>query len=252
MTPRGLKSSAVAGLGVAIALIAYSLASGMQASAITGPEALGVTPQGEVWIGVDKQLWRASPEGHLLHADEARDLGLSGPPSGLARHPDGHMVATVRDDPALYVLDPATAHVVRTIKPGWPADLKTKGQDAINVAFAPDGRIAIATGGGHTVALFDATGAFLARTAPDTYRFTNGLWWHGNDLWTTDTNRFALRRLDGSTMAVQQSVALPDGDPAPFLGPARAASPEDPTAALIRYRNGMISGRVVIVRCDSG
>jgi len=250
MTPRALKSLAVAGLALAIALLVLSLASGLQAGAITGPEALGVTPGGEVWIGVDKALWRVSAQGRWLGETPVADLGLPGPPSNLVRQPDGPLVATVRDHPALFVLDPATAHVTRTITPRWPEDLASKGKDAINVAFAPDGRIAIATGGGHTVVLFDAQGNFLARTAPGTYRFTNGLWWAGDALWTTDTNRSALRRLDGRTLAVVQSVALSSEDDARYLGPAKALGPADPTAAMIRLRNGMIVGRVVIVHPD--
>jgi len=250
MTPRALKASAVAGLVLAIALLVLSLASGLQASAITGPEALGVTPRGEVWIGVDKALWRVSAQGRWLQETPVADLGLPGPPSNLVRHPDGPLVATVRDVPTLFLLDPGTAHVTRTITPHWPADLASKGKDAINVAFAPDGRIAIATGGGHTVVLFDAQGNFLARTAPGTYRFTNGLWWAGDALWTTDTNRMTLRRLDGRTLAVEQSIALSSEDDARYLGPAKALGPADATAALIRLRNGMIAGRVVIVHPD--
>ncbi|MBW8758486.1 MAG: hypothetical protein JF586_12820 [Burkholderiales bacterium] len=250
MTPRAIKFSALAGLALAIALIALSLVSGMQSSAINGPQALGVTPRGEVWIGVDKALWRVSAEGRWLQETSAADLGLPGPPSNLVREPDGHLVATVRDDPRLFVLDAATAHVTRTITPRWPEDLRNKGKDAINVAFAPDGRIAIATGGGHAVVLFDAQGRFLARTAPGIYRFTNGLWWAGDVLWTTDTNRSTLRRLDGRTLAVLQAIDLSSVDDARYLGPAKAIGPADPTAAMIRFRNGMIVGRVVIVHPD--
>jgi hypothetical protein len=250
MTPRAIRLSAVAGLALAIALLALSLASGLRSTAINGPQALGATPRGEVWFGVDQELWRATTQGRLIAATPVGDLGLPGPPSNLVRQPDGRLVATVRDDPRLFVLDPATARVVRAITPRWPEDLKAKGRDAINVAFAPDGRIAIATGGGHTVALFDPDGAFLARTAPGTYRFTNGLWWTGEALWTTDTNRTTLRRLDGRTLAVQQSLALSDRDDALYLGPARAISADDATIALIRFRGGMIRGRVVIVNAE--
>jgi len=250
MTPRAIKSSAIFGLVLAICLLALSLASGLQASAITGPEALGVTSHGEVWIGVDKALWRVSAEGRWLQETPAAELGLPGPPSNLVRHPDGHLVATVRDDPRLFVLDPGTAHAIRTITPHWPEDLRNKGKDAINVAFAPDGRIAIATGGGHTVVLFDAQGNFLARTAPGTYRFTNGLWWAGDALWTTDTNRSTLRRLDGGTLAVVQSIVLSSEDDARYLGPAKALGSADPTAAMVRFRNGMNVGRVVLVHPD--
>lgn len=250
MTPRALKSSTIAALMLAIALLVVSLASGLRASAITGPEALVVTPRGEVWIGVGRELWRASSDGHLKAAMPLSAANLRAPPASLVRHPDGHIVASIRGDAGLYVLDPDTARVTGVIVPRWPADLESKGRDASNVAFAPDGRFAIATGGGHAVALFDPKGAFLARTAPDTYRFTNGLWWSGDELWTTDTNRGALRNLDGRTLAVKRSATLPDENPARFLGPARESLTSDPTVALIRYRNGMIAGRVALVRAD--
>ena len=250
MSPRALKSATGAALLLAILLLAFSLWSGMRASAITGPEALVVTPRGEVWVGVGRELWRASADGHLKAALPLSAVNLHAPPASLVRHPDGHIVASIRGDAGLYVLDPDTARVTGVIVPRWPADLESKGRDASNVAFAPDGRFAIATGGGHTVALFDPHGAFLARTAPDTYRFTNGLWWSDDELWTTDTNRFALRNLDAHTLAVKRSASLPDEDPARFLGPARVSLESDPRVALIRLRNGMIQGRVAIVRAD--
>ena len=253
MNPRGRKFAAIASLAAAIVLLVVSLTTGLQAGAITGPGALVLTPRNEVWIGVGQQLWRATVDGHVLQALPVSETDLPGPPSNLLHHPGGQIVATVRGNPGLYFLDPATARVARAVVPRWPADLKDHGNDAINVAFAPDGRFAVATGGGHAVALFDAEGRYLARTGPDTYRFTNGLWWEGDDLWTTDTNRFVLRRLDGKTLAVAQSVALSSDDVARFLGPARATSGAgDPMAALIRYRNSMIEGRVVLVRRDGG
>ncbi len=253
MNLRGSKFAAIASLALAIVLLAVSLTTGLQAGAITGPGALVLTPRDEVWIGVGQQLWRSTVDGHLLQALPVSETNLPGPPSNLLHHPAGRIVATVRGNPGLYFLDPVTARVGRVVVPRWPAELKDYGNDAINVAFGPDGRFAVATGGGHAVVLFDADGRYLARTAPDTYRFTNGLWWEGDDLWTTDTNRFSLRRLDGKTLAVVRSVALSADDVARFLGPARAASgAEDPMAALIRYRNGMIEGRVVLVRRDGG
>ena len=250
MSPRALKYATGITLLLAIGLLMLSLWSGMRASAITGPEALVVTPRGEVWVGVGRELWRASSDGHLKAALPLSAVNLHAPPASLVRHPDGHIVASIRGDAGLYVIDPDTARVTGVIVPRWPADLEAKGRDASNVAFAPDGRFAIATGGGHVVALFDPHGAFLARTAPDTYRFTNGLWWSGDELWTTDTNRFALRNLDARTLAVKRSAALPDEDPARYLGPARVSLESDPRVALIRLRNGMIQGRMAIVRAD--
>jgi hypothetical protein len=251
MDARRARSFAIASLSAVIALVAISLLAGWRAAGTTGPAAVGVTPGGDVWMGIGPELWRVSAQGGLREAVPAKSLGLPGPPANLLRHPDGHMLATVRHDASLYVLDPATARVVRKVTPQWPADLLPFASNAVNLAVAQDGRVAIATGRGDTVALFDADGRFLARTPEGTYLFTNGLWWEGDSLWTTDTNRFALRRLDGRTLAVQQSVALPADDAARFLGPARPAPDQvDALAALIRFRNGMTVGRVVLVGRD--
>ena len=251
MEARRARLFALASLSLVIALVAVSLLAGWRAAGSTGPAALGVTPGGDVWVGVGQEFWRVSAQGTLREAVPATALGLPGAPSNLMRHPDGHMVATVRHELSLYLLDPVTAHVVRTVTPQWPADLLPFATNAVNLAVAPDGRVAIATGRGDTVALFDADGRFLARSPEGTFHFTNGLWWEGDSLWTTDTNRFALRRLNGHTLAVLQSVVLPGGDGARFLGPARPAPDKvDALAAVIRFRNGMTVGRVVLAGRD--
>jgi len=80
--------------------------------------------------------------------------------------------------------------------------------DAINYAFHDDGRVAIATGGGHAVAVFDAGGHFLGRTKPDLYKFTNGfmvVWRHAMD----DRHESArVVELDGNTLAEKSRVQL--------------------------------------------
>ena len=249
-----MKRLAIASLALSIAAVAYGVHATLTAGRILGPSALVVTPGREVWIGVDEQLWRAGADGRLAATQDWAALGLPGEPANLVRHPQGPIVATVRDDATLYFLDPATARVTRSLHPRWPAELERHGGQAINLAFHRDGRVAIATGGGHVVALFDAAGNLLARTAPDSYRFSNGLWWVGDDLWTTDTNRTQLKRLDGATLALRQTVALASHGAARFLGPARGHPQEGaggaPMAALIRFENGMISGRVSAVDRD--
>jgi len=246
-----LKRLAVASLALSIAAVAYAVHSSLKAGSIFGPSALVVTPEREVWLGVDEQLWRVGNDGRVTASHDWAALGLPAEPANLVRHPEGPIVATVRDDATLYFLDPATARVARSLRPHWPADLERHGGRAINLAFHRDGRFAIATGGGHVVALFDAEGKLLARTVPDTYRFTNGLWWVGDDLWTTDTNRTLLKRLDGTTLALRQTVAPAAQEPARFLGPARLHPHEGaggaPMAALIQFETGMTRGVVTAV-----
>ncbi len=243
-----LRAGAAGLLALSLAAIAGALWSSDRASRIEGPAALATSVRSELWVGVGDRLWRLSADGSLLHDDALRALGLPGPPQAMARHPDGRMVVSVRDDPTLYLLDPTAARVTQRIQPRWPEDLATHGRRAINLALHPDGRIAIATGGGHAVALFDAAGAWLARTAPNAYRFTNGLWWDGDALWTTDTNRTTLQRLDGRTLALQQLRTLDAGSRERYLGPARAHPDDASRVALIRFANGMTEGRVSILR----
>ena len=249
MNTRGIKFVAVLLLAAAIAALVGAFIASDRAARVQGPGALVVGIDREVWIGVDDALWRVSPDGQLRARIGIATTGLPGPPANLVRHPGGAIVATVRDDPTLYFLDAAQARVTRRVLPRWPAELVRHGGRAINLAFHPDGRVAIATGGGHAVALFDADGAFIARSAPDTYKFSNGLWWQGDALWTTDTNRFRLKRLDGTTLELREEQALRADPAGTYLGPARAHPAADGAtrAALIRYRAGMIEGRIVAI-----
>lgn len=233
-----------------VATLVWAMAQSNRAVGIQGPGALVVTPGAEVWVGVDDRLLRLGPDGSLLHDEPLAAVGLPAAPSNLLRHPQGFIVATVRDDPTLYLLDAARARVVRQLRPQWPADLERHGGRAINLGIHPDGRIAIATGGGHAVALFQPDGRFVARTAPELYRFTNGLWWLGDALWTTDTNRTQLKRLDGQTLALQQTVQLRTDEAARFLGPARPHPQATDRVALIRFHNGMTVGRLAVLGGD--
>lgn len=241
-------------LVASVACLVWALARSHRAVGIQGPAALVVTPAGEVWVGVgvgaDARLLRLGTDGRLKADDPVATVGLPDAPSNLVWHPQGLVLATVRDDPTLYLLDPARARVVRHVLPQWPAELARHGGRAINLGLHPDGRIAIATGGGHAVALFQADGRFIARSAPDTYRFSNGLWWVGDTLWTTDTNRTQLKRLEGRTLALQQTEPLPADEAARFLGPARAHAQDSSRVALIRFHNGMTVGRLAVLAGD--
>lgn len=150
---RLLQALAVAGLLGAIALVLAAIHATLRAGEILGPGALVRTASGEVWLQVDRELWRLDAQGHRMQTLPVLALGLPGPPSHLVRHPSGAVVATVRDEPALYRLDASSARVAGTIAPQWPDDPARHASRAIDVAFASDGRVAIATGGGHAVAL---------------------------------------------------------------------------------------------------
>lgn len=250
-----LKALAVACLALAIGSIVASMRATLRAGEIQGPGALVVLPSGEVWLGVDDALWRLSAQGQLLDEQPIRATGLPGAAANLVRGPDGAIVASVRGDATLYFLDATGARVYRRLNPLWPADLQGHGARAINFAFDAAGRVAIATGGGDTVALFEGDGRFVARSAPATYQFTNGLWWSDEGLWTTDTNRFILRLLDATTLGERRAVELGEAAGGSFLGPARArpGAPAGaaPMAAMIRFRGDMTDGSLSWIGADA-
>lgn len=251
MSVRKFKAAALVCLLLAIAAVAAALLASQRRVAIQGPSAIAPLPDGTVWLAVEDALWRFDAEGRRMAVVPASAHGMPRAIGALAPHPDGRLVAWARGDAALHFLDPATGAPRGRIVPQWPADLRQHGDRAIHYAFHPDGRVAIATGGGHAVAVFGADGRFLGRTAPGTYEFTNGLWWHGDRLWTTDTNRFALVELDGATLREQSRTVL-QGPLARcrFLG---LAAPREGGAApgrgltLIRFANGMLEGEPVEV-----
>jgi hypothetical protein len=243
------KTIAVLLMLLAMGWIAGAIQATTQSAEIQGPSALAVLPDQSVWLSMDRELWRLSEDGNRIARIGSEAVG--GRIGNLVLHPDGQLVAQVRGDPVLYFLDAQSGALQARLAPQWPHDLQQHGSDAINYAFHPDGRVAIATGGGHTVALFDAQGRFLARTLPETYHFTNGLWWVGDVLWTTDTNRQELVELDGTTLAEKSRVVLSRscggfaylGFAEPSHGKPNAATQVAPLATLVRFANGMTKGR---------
>jgi hypothetical protein len=252
MSIKAWKGAAVACLVLAIAAIAMALMASQDRVRIQGPSALAALPDGRVWLGVDDALWRFDANGRREAVLPARALGLPGVPSNIVPHPDGRLAVSVRDDEVLYFLDAQTGRVVSRVLPRWPDDLRRHAARAIHFAIHPDGRIAIATGGGHAVAMFAADGGYLGRTRPGLYEFTNGLWWSGDRLWTTDTNRFALVALDGRSLQEQERLKL-KGPLARcrFLG--MVAPPAEGMGALttlVRFDNGMVRGELADVQAD--
>lgn len=250
MTIKMLKAIAVLLMLLALLWIYGAISASNRSSDIQGPSALAVLPDRSVWLSVDEALWHLDEDGSRIALVEGTKLGI-GRIGNLAPHPNGQLVAQVRRDATLYFLDAETAAIQSRLVPQWQADLVQHGNDAINYAFHDDGRVAIATGGGHAVALFDAQGRFLARTKPDLYRFTNGLWWVGDTLWTTDTNHQELVELDGNTLAEKSRVRLSRscggyqflGYAAPSRGKPSEWAKSAPLITLVRFANGMIKGR---------
>ena len=207
-SPRGMKNLAAGLLALALAAIAAMYMASQKMIAIQGPGALQVVDGRAVWLGVNDDLWILDPQGHKTGQRSAAQLGLSEAVSNIVLAPQGQALLTSRGDRAWQVIDTSDLSRVRTITPQWPADFRDNALRAIHIAVSARWDIAVATGGGHAVLLFDRNGKFKGRTPPGTFYFTNGLWHGPQGWWTTDTNRSTLRLLDTETLAPRQSIRL--------------------------------------------
>ncbi|KQU74916.1 MULTISPECIES: hypothetical protein [unclassified Rhizobacter] len=246
---------------LALLLLALDFKVSQRVLELHGPSALALRPDGtQAWLAVDDEIWSFDAGGHRGKRAKLAEIGLPGHAYSLDWHPGAGLLAMRLDnDAAIHLLDPATLLPAGTIALQWPPELVEHASRAVHLAFAEDGRIAASTGGGHAVALFGRDGRFLARTVLGTYRFTNGLWWSGDALWTTDTNGLQLKRLDGRTLALQQAVDVPAPRGTRYLGLARPHPPQAtevneplPLATVIRFGNDRIVGVVADILPGGG
>jgi hypothetical protein len=237
-------------LALAIASIFLAIWASQARLDVQGPSALAISPDGSSWLAVEREIWQIDASGRRIQS-------LPGPSDrkGVAQlmlRPNGTLWAVIQGEEVVYALDGSSWG--KAVRLQWQADLHRHGTRAQTLAIAADGRIAAATGGGHAVALFAPDGNFIARTPPGTYQFTNGLWFEGETLWTTDTNGGALVRLELPSMKVLQRLSLKFGDDRQrFLGAAnpwpQSATPnaQTPLAAQILFRGDMKHGHAVAV-----
>jgi hypothetical protein len=252
-----MKRLATALLAGALVAVAVTLMAGQRMAAIQGPVSLAAIDAQTLWVGVNDELWIVDAQGRVTARRTAAELGLPGAVSGIAPGPGGTVVLNARNAPAWQVVDARTARPLRSIAPQWPAEF-LEHLNAVHLAVAPDGAVAAATGGGHAVLLFGPDGRLRARTAPGTYRFTNGLWHSAEGWWTTDTNRNALHLLDGETLAPKRSVNVPLaphryralGELVPSQGAPLPGSDDKPLATLTRLGFLMQPGHAADVFAD--
>ena len=244
---------ATALVALALLLVGLALWSWQSQSHNQGPHALASNGD-TVWLGVNQDLWVLNRQGQLQTRWQLAEQGL---PRGVAQMrwlsaaqaaalglAEQGLLVSSRFSGQLDVLS-MQGKRVHSIALQWPADLARAGQDATYFALSDTGKLAVATGGDHTVALFDAQGRYLARSPKDTFFFTNGLFWTADGFWTTDTNHSELVLLDSDSLAVKQRLKLNEGG---FLGDL-VASPLA-LATVTPLKNGMRLGRVSDVQPD--
>lgn len=255
---RAMQAAAAGLLALALAGIAATFYANARWVAIQGPVTLQAVDKETLWLGVDDDLWIMDSLGHRNGQRNARELGFTGAVSNMALAPGNQVLLSSRVDRDWQLVDRATFQRTRTIRPQWPDDIAGLPLNAVHLAVSPEGDIAASTGGGHAVLLFDGEGRLLARTAPDTYRFTNGLWWSAEGWWTTDTNRSALHLLDEKTLAVKRTVRLQNvtaatgalGEAVPSQGGPQTGGTQRPLATVTRLGHRMEPGHAVDVFPD--
>jgi hypothetical protein len=253
-----MKNLALVLIALALAAIAAVHFSSQKMVAIQGPGALQQVGPDRLWLGVNNDLWVLDAAGHKLAQKTAQELGLNRAVSVIAPAPDGEVLLASRNQANWIVARASDMAVLRTITPQWPAEFKGNQSNAMHIAVSASWDIAVALGGGHTVLLFDKEGRFKAKTSKGTYYFTNGLWSDPQGWWTTDTNKFFLRLMDGGTLAEKQSIALHGANPGyPWLaemvaskGAPKPGTTQAPVATLSQVDFRMEVGYVVDVFAD--
>jgi hypothetical protein len=172
-----------------------------------GLTALAALPDGAVWLAINQELWHLDAQGRLKSRQPIRETGLSAAPLRLAAPDQRSLYALVPKAREVAVLDASTARLQRRIALQWPSDLP-QDSGAIDLAVAPDGRIALAHAAAQAVLLFDAQGRLLARSASKALAQPTSVWWDDDDLWVADASQHQLLRLSGSSLATRQTIQL--------------------------------------------
>lgn len=247
-------------LAVVLLCVFMSIRASNDSAHSLGPQALGVVGH-EVWIADERGLLVTDSQGEIRWQRAHATLGVKSISTIVAVDNERVLIAS-RDDNRLKLVSVADAHLLRDIPLQFPADLVNGARHVLWIATRPMGdagnfEIAVATGGDHTVLRFSDEGIFLARTKKGLYRFTNGIWFADGGWWTTDTNRFYLRKLDPETLKQTEEIQLSDHLPQSFLGQAVAShgaattNGGPPLATVGRFQNNMINGRVVDIFQDA-
>ncbi|MDP1682050.1 MAG: hypothetical protein Q8L39_09790 [Burkholderiales bacterium] len=230
---------------LALACAVLAIHAGDKKAHHWGPRILEQSAAGDVWFVYDQELLIARPDGALRHRVSLSSLGLPGPVNAIVPlpSPDGgtRMLVGVIKHPEWLVMD-SEGKVIERLK---PYGIDVPFHETFHLAAAPDGRIAMSTGGDHRVLLFDAQGQYLTQTTPGLLRFANGLWYENGQWWVVDTNHRQVRALNGATLKPESALTAPysGGYRVPAL--ARRSKTERGTITLSVMQNNMQHGMVM-------
>lgn len=236
-------------IGVTLVLVlgfaALAIHAGAQKANHWGPRILENSAAGDVWFVYDQTLLIARPDGQLLHRISLAALSLPGPVNAVVPLPstDGsaRMLVGVINHPEWLIMN-GEGKVIERLS---PAGVDVPFHETFHLAAAPDGSIAMSTGGDHRVLLFNAQGKYLAQTTPGLLRFANGLWYENEQWWVVDTNHRQVRILNGTTLKLESAVAAPYVGGYTFPSLARRSKVERGTITLSVMKNNMQHGLVM-------
>src|SRR5258708_3309893 len=249
--PRGSRSNTLIAVPLALSFFAIGVAlyGGNRGAQVQGPREIAAVSDDALWLVVDDEVLVLDAAGAVKSRFSTDSFGFANSFSTITRMPEGRVLLSVRGIADWPVVEAATGKVLKRIGPG-----SEEGKRAIDrtyhLAVAPNGDIAMATSGDHSVLLLDAEGRQKARSPDALFRFANSVWHSDEGWWVADTNNHKLRLLDAATLAPKAEIALERGlDPAIWTGLARPhpAGSEERFATLARMQDGMIVGRVVDV-----
>lgn len=191
---------------LSLAAAALSIYAGNRKSEHWGPRVMERASSGEIWLIIDQDLYIADPGGALR---QRIDLShLPGPVNAMTPVPTGDaqsgMLLGVIKQQDWLLMDGAGREIRRITPDGVDMPFN----ETFHLASSPDGLIAVGSGGDHRVLLFDATGKFLAQSAPGLFRYANGLWFEDGRWWVVDTNHHQLRQLAGDSLAPMATISV--------------------------------------------
>jgi hypothetical protein len=230
-------------LALAIAAACVAIWAGDRRAELWGPRVLAVAGNGQVWLVNDAELLIADDTGRLQQRVDLRPLALPGPVNALAPlpAPDGQvrMLVGVIHLPDWLILDEQAREVGRIHPQGIGEDF----HETFQLAADEQGRIAMATSGGHRVHLIAADGRHLAESAAGLFRFANGVWPAEGRWRVVDTNHHRILDLAQDSLAQRAAVAVPRVGAAAFPALARENPAGGITVSLLE--NAMDSGVII-------